>query len=184
MTLRSLTPVVFTTLCLALSGLVLRRQMAAHPLPPVIRASQPAPGDRYQPDFSPPEMTGQPVDEHTWHIVTGARRVAVIHCIQGQLVAFRAGDAETAVSFMRHRPARHFPAQFFQARIEELYPEFGHARTVVYGPVWMDRSGQHADTRVKVEGDNGKSAAGTYKLVRQDGVYRVAGLRGGGWMGE
>ena len=189
MKLRSVTPVVFTILCLALSGLVLRRQIAAHPRLTSERTSgehrtaMPQWGN-YPPNQYPLEWTGLPVDKRSWHIAEGARRVAAIDCIQGQLNAFRAGDSVAAISFMRRQKDRHFPPQLFQDRIQEMAPEFGHSRSASYGPVWTDREGQHADVFVQVVGENGELARGTYKLIRQDGVYRVAGLRGGGWMGE
>ncbi len=189
MTLRSVIPIVFTVLCLALSGLVLRRQIAAHPRLPEERV-----GDEHRQEMPqwgnyrhgqlPPEWIGLPADKRTWHIAGGETRAAVVYCIQSQLDAFRAGDGVTALSFMRSRRDWHFSPQMFEDRIQEMAPEFGHAHRVNYGPVWIDKSGQHADVFVKVMGENGKSAQGTYKLVRQDGVYRVAGPDGGGWMGD
>ena len=189
MTLRSVTPIVFTVLCLALSGLVLRRQMAAHPRPPEERIAEEHRSEMprwrgYRQSQLPPELIGLPVDKRTWHIAREETRAAVVHCIQGQLDAFRAGDSVAAMSFMRHRKDRHFPPQMFEDRIQEMAPEFGHARMAEYGPVWTDKGGRHADVFVNVVGENGRLAQGTYKLIRQDGVYRVAGLEGGGWMGE
>ena len=189
MTLRSVTPVVFTILCLALSGLVLRRQISAHPR---LTSESTLEGrqiaiqrqGKYRPNQFPPGWIGLPVDKRSWHIVGGSKREAVIDCIQGQLDAFRAGDGVAASSFMRQRKGQHFPSQLFQERIQEMAPEFGRSRSASYGPVWTDKEGQHADVFVKVVGEDGKLAGGTYKLVRQEGVYRVAGLRDGGWMGE
>lgn len=114
----------------------------------------------------------------------GTKRGAAIGCIQGQLDAFRAGDGVAASSFMRQRKSKRFPSRLFQDRIKEMAPEFGYSRSASYGPVWTDKEGQHADVFVKVVGEDGKLAQGTYKLIRQEGVYRVAGLSGGGWMGE
>jgi hypothetical protein len=138
----------------------------------------------YQPSQFPREWTGLPVDKRRWHIVGGAKRAEAIDCIQGQLDAFRVGDGVAAGSFMRQRKGKRFPSQLFLNRILEMAPEFGSSRSASFGPVWIDKEGQHADVFVKVVGENGKPAQGTYKLIRQEGVYRVAGLRGGGWMGE
>ena len=44
----------------------------------------------------------------------------------------------------------------------------------------MDTARQHAYVLVIVEGQNGFQAQGYYFLLREDGVYRVAGVRGGG----
>ena len=137
-----------------------------------------------QPYQFPREWTGLPVDKGSWHIVEGAQRAEAIDCIQGQLDAFRVGDCVAAGSFMRQRKGRRFPARLFQDRIEEMAPEFGRSRSASYGPVWADKEGQHADVFVKVVGENGKLAQGTYKLVRQEAAYRVAGLGGGGWVGK
>ncbi len=172
MNTRSLSALAFVALCLALGGLALHRQIAAHPLPPEAEQE----GERI-----PSAAQGQEVDKHTWHIATGAERRAVTDSIQSQLDGFRTGNATQAMKYqsegLRHRFSS--PQSFLQM-IQSHYPEFGHCRTARFGPVWTDHSGQYANVIVTVRGEDGFLAQGDYLLVREAEGYRVAGVNGGG----
>ena len=161
-TMRRAAPLVFAALCLGLSGLVLRRQIAAHPPP----APPPAPTPRPSP---PPA-----------HVAGGAARRAVLDTVLGQLAALRAGDADKALSYQSRGLRRNFgSAAQFTRMIVTHYPEFGRSRAADCGPVLTDPTGRYATVVVTVTGEDGRRARGYYQLLREDGVYRVAGVVGG-----
>ena len=176
MTSRSLSAVAFVALCLLLSGLVLHRQIAAHPLAPPVAANEMPPDEQI-----PPAFLGEPVDRRTWHVVGGAERRDVISSIQGQLDALRAGDAATVMRFQSRSLRERFPSpEAFVQMVQAHYPEFGHCRSARFGPVWTDTDGQHADVAVTVRGEDGLLAQGEYEMIRGRDAYRVAGVQGGG----
>jgi len=104
----------------------------------------------------------------------------VTAAIGAQLAAIRAGDAGQAWFYQSRNLRRGFrSAQAFQSSISGRYPEFGHAASAYYGPVWSDPAGNHASVAVTVRGQNGKLAPAYYLLVREDGGYKVASVFGG-----
>ena len=189
---RPLPAFLFVAACLLLSGMVMRRQIAAHPCPPMEQRSDPSQGFPSQgfpsqggfpplfPPSFPPALTGLPVDVGSWHVLKGREREGVVMPIREQLVALENGD-EKAARYQRRGPFRFTPMEFME-RVEAQSNVFARSRSARFGTVWADRDGQHADVRVVVQGDGGQKGEGLYEMVRQDGVYRVAGFRGGGWM--
>ena len=164
----------FVLLCLALSGLVLRRQMAAHPV-------RPAPSDQEQGAALPPAFGGRWPTIPGWHTASGPTRRAVLASVQGQLDAFRAGDADKAMFYqsqgLRHNFAS--PAAFLDT-IRTHYPEFGDCRSVHFSQVGADKTAQYAEVVVTVRGPDGRAARGDYEMVMEDGRYRVLSVAGGG----
>ena len=180
MPFRRVAPLLFVALCLGLSALVVRRQIAAHPAPRIVAAPEEplepeelsGPGERPYP--------GQPVDPKTWHVLTGPERSRVLNAVLGQLAAFRTGDADKAMFYQSTGLRRKFrsPGEFERMIVAE-YPEFGHSRAVQCGPVWADPTGRFAYVVVTVLGANGHKARGGYELVQEEVGYKVAGVAGG-----
>jgi len=175
MNLRRAVPLVFVAFCLGLSALVLRRQIAARPVPRTDAAP------RQPSDQNEPTDPGRPVNPKTWHVAAGPARREALATIGDQLAAIRTGDADRAWSYQSRGLHRNFhsSARMFVQAITRGYPEFGHAQSAAFGPVWMDAAGGHADVVVTVRGRNGRLARGYYLLVREDGGYKVAGVAGG-----
>lgn len=174
MTSRTLPAAAFVLLCLGLSGLVLRRQMAAHPIRPDQAGRERGEGRARAFEN---QLAGRPgahvADERTGRAIVGA--------IRGQLTAFRAADGSKAMSYQSRGLRRGFGSpQGFVEGIRHGYPEFGDSTAVRFAPVWVDGAGRFAEVVVTVRGANGRQARGDYEMVKEDGVYRVAGVRGGG----
>lgn len=168
MNVRRAAPLLFAALCLSLSAFVLRGQIAAHPKPP------PAPA----PPF--PMDAGGPPGPQAWRVATGAGRRAALATINDQLAAIRAGDADRAWFYQSRGLRRHFSsAQAFVAMLGAQYPEFGHAASASFGPVLTSPAGNLAGVPVTVRGRNGHLALAYYMLVKEDGVYKIAGVDGG-----
>ena len=165
--------ILFVALCLGLCGLVLRRQFLAHPAPPRTSPARPA-------EEALPFDQSRPVDHRSWRPASGGTRRAVRAAILGQLAAIRAGDADRAMSYQSLSLRGNFASpQDFVGMIRSHYPEFARCRSAELGPMWADPSGAHADVTVTVHGENGRSARGDYRMVREGGGYRVAAVFGG-----
>ena len=153
MNARPVVAAVFVALCLLLCGLILRRQIAGHPLPPEARQSY---------DFHPAslEVTRQAQDT-----------------IGGQVAALNAGDGSRAWLYQSRALRHNFSGvkQFLQM-INARYPEFGQSRLVRYGPVWVEPGSGRAQARVIVEGKNGREVRGVFQLVREGGALKVDGF--------
>lgn len=173
MNIRRAAPLLFAALCLSLSGLVLHRQITAHPAP--------------QPTEWPPEPHGVPNNPDparpvgkTWHVAGGPARRAALTAITSQLAALRTGNAERAWFYQSRGLHRNFAsAQQFTQMIQRGYPEFGHSRAAAFSPVLMDQTEDQAAVVVTVMGEDGRQARGFYQLIREDGGYKVAGVAGG-----
>lgn len=165
---------VFVALCLGLSGLALHRQIAAHPAPPEGILPSESEVTASLRDF------GRPLDKKTWHVAAGPPRSEALTVIQTQLAAFRTGDADKAMFYQSRSARSNFhSAEEFVTMILYFYPEFGHARSVQFGPLWMNPTEQYADVTVTVRGENGRLARGYYQLIREAAGYRVASVQGG-----
>jgi len=173
MNFRRIAPVLFVALCLSLSGLVLHRQIAAHPVPRTAEA--PADADAPGSADAPPVL-----DPKTWHVAAGPARRAALAAVTAQLAAIRAGDADRAWFYQSRGLHNNFAsAQQFEQMIQRGYPEFGHCRSAVFSPVWVNKTGDQAAVIVTVLGENGRRARGFYRLIREDGGYKIAGVGGG-----
>ena len=170
MTSRTLPATAFVVLCLVLSGLILRRQMAAHPI-------LPTPQEQSEPQ---PPFQGAPSHRGTWHVAAEPTRKAVTASIQGQLDALRDGDGPKAVAYQSLGLRHGFGSpEGFVSGIRREYPEFGYFRSAHFGPVWTDNAARFAEVIVTVHGANGRTARGDYQMVKEAGGYRVAGVLGG-----
>ena len=167
---RSVLAAFFVVLCLLLCGLILRRQISAHPLPPDSgRREAEASGDgggRFGGDFQ------------DFRPASPAMAASARKTIAEQMTALSAGDGAAALAFqsagLRHQFSD--PAQFI-AMIAVQYPEFRQSRHIDYGPVWADSDGDRVRARVTVEGRNGRHVRAIYQLVKEGGQLKVGGVR-------
>ena len=173
MTSRTFPAIAFVALCLGLSGLILRRQMAAHP---VLHA----PPRQEQGDYESP-FRGAPPDRGDWYVAAEPTRKAVTASVQGQLDALRDGDGPKAVFYQSRGLRAGFASpEGFVASIRRGYPEFGYCQSARFGPVWADKTTRFAEVIVTVRGANGRTARGDYQMVKEEGGYRVSAVLGGG----
>ncbi len=167
---RSVAAAFFVVLCLLLCGLILRRQISAHPLPPDSgrrdAEASASGGGRFGGDFG------------DFGPASPAVAAAAQKTVRAQMTALNAGDGVKALSFqsaaMRHQFSD--PAQFI-AMIAAQYPEFRQSQRVDYGPVWADGDGDRVRERVMIEGRNGRHVRALYLLVKEDGRLKVSGVR-------
>lgn len=174
MTPRNIYTGLFVALCLTLSGLILGRQMVAHPAPPPNGAGDSRDAEGREGGGGGDHFS----DRRGRHIADAATRNAVLGPIRGQLDALRRGDAARSVSYQSQGMRRQFtrPADFLNM-VDAHYPEFAHSKSASFGPVWEDAGQWHAGTLVTVIGRNGRQARGFYRMAREGGVYRVEGVR-------
>ena len=166
---RSVAASFFVVFCLLLCGLILRRQIAAHPLPPETR-HQFASDQRFSGG-----QQGFWSDFKDWHPAAPSVAKQAHETIQGQLAALRAGDGRKALFYQSHLMRERFagPDQFMEM-IANQYPEFGHSAAVRFGPIiWTDKTESRARVLVKVEGENGQHDQEIFLLVREGGQFKV-----------
>ena len=161
---------VFVVCCLLLCGLILRRQIAAHPLPPETadRFEEGRDG-RGQGRF----WRGMP----GWQPASPAESALAHQTMAGQIAALKAGDGPKAWSYQDRGLRRRFPspAQLMQV-VAGHYPEFLHPHSVTYEPVFTDKSGQTAHAAVVLEDDSGNRVWDGYLLVREGEQFKVNGV--------
>jgi hypothetical protein len=103
-----------------------------------------------------------------------AVRKEVLVVIEGQLAAFRAGDADRAYAYA----AQGFQAQTsprrFASMVRSGYPEIWTNARAEFGLVRDD--GERATTTARVFAKDGTSALYDYILLKEDDVWRIAGV--------
>ena len=161
---RPIAAAFFVVLCLLLCGLILRRQISAHPLPPDTT------GQLQQQGFSGGLQDGRLAAPDV------ARQAQ--ETVQNQLTALHDGDGLKAMSYQSRSLRQMFgtPAQFEQMMTTQ-YPEFARCRQAYFGPVWTDSTGNFVHVHVIVDGENGHRARGGYLLVREAGQWKIDGVR-------
>ncbi|MGI4789394.1 MAG: DUF4864 domain-containing protein [Janthinobacterium lividum] len=163
---RPIAAAFFAAFCLLLCGMVLHRQIAAHPL--LQRFD-----DHHQEESQASEM-----NPHDWQTANPAVAQQARNTIQGQLTALNDGDGLKAMSYQSRFMRRSFvsPEQF-ESMIVHQYPEFGHCRQAHYGLIRTDKTSHHVRADVIVEGENGHRARGEYLLVREGAEFKIIGVR-------
>ena len=156
---------VFVGCCLLLCGLILRRQIAAHPLPPENAERSEAGRGRFW-----MRMPG-------WQPASPADSALAHQTVVGQIAAIKAGDGPKAWSYGSRSLRQQFssPVQLMQV-IAGHYPEFLHPRSETYEPVFTDKSGQTAHAAILLEDGRGHQAWEDYLLVREDGKFKIRGV--------
>jgi hypothetical protein len=99
-----------------------------------------------------------------------ATRKEIIATIDGQLAAFRSGDAARAYGFSAAELRAQKPLRTFVYIVQENYPEIWSSTRAEYGVVRDD--GTHATVLVHVFGKN-SDASYDYTLVKERAGWRV-----------
>lgn len=162
---------VFVGCCLLLCGLILRRQIAAHPLPPETAERSERGRDGWGQGRFWMEMPG-------WQPASTADSALAHQTVAGQIAALKASEGAKAWAYQSRGLRQRFssPAQLMQV-VAGQYPEFLHPRRVTYEPVFTDKSGQTAHTAILLEDDTGNRVSEDYLLVREDGQFKVRGVQ-------
>lgn len=158
-----LVSVVFVLVCFAVGGAVLRHFQGPWLRPASAQATgDPSPGMGLRP--AKPEV-----------------RRAALAAIQAQLTAFGKGDYSAAIKYQSVGLKQNFSSpEAFRRMMEGAYPEFAHYKSVKFGVVRSDGSGQHVFVPVDLVGQDGVSVRAAYLMLREGKAYRVEGVLGGG----
>jgi hypothetical protein len=164
---RPIAAAFFVVFCLLLCGLILRRQIAAHPLPP--DTGQQGGGQGFG---------GKELDFQDWRPAAPSIAAQVHAVVQAELAALRTGDAPTAMSLQSRFLHQRFsdPSDFLRF-ILFRHPELVRSRTVNYGLVWTDPAGQNARAALLVEGRNGERTSENFLLIRESGRFKISRIR-------
>ena len=103
-----------------------------------------------------------------------AVKVEIIEAIDGQLAAFRKNEVGRAFAYASTALQQQTPIRRFAALVRDGYPEIWASARAEYGLVRDDGARATVTARVFVE--SGRSAVYDYVLVREDDVWRIAGV--------
>lgn len=103
-----------------------------------------------------------------------AVRTEIVEVIDGQLAAFRTKEVGRAYAYASTGLQRQTPIRRFAILVRDGYPEIWANSRAEYGLVRDD--GTRATVTARVFGAGGESAAYDYVLVREDEVWRIAGV--------
>jgi hypothetical protein len=97
--------------------------------------------------------------------------------VRQQLDAIQAGDYEKAFTFSASGFHERMTVAEFRRMVEDGYPDIAKAREVRLGRA--DRRGSRLAVEVTVTVGDGRTADHLYLLVRENGTWKVAGVRAG-----
>ena len=165
---RPIAATLFVVCCLLLCGLILRRQIAAHPLPPEAAAGRFGSGaDRQQYE-----------GEQGWQTASASNVKQTRAAIKGQLTALRAGDAAGAAVFQSRRLSGRFGSSTdFLRIIQARRPELVGWKSLDFGPVQTDSAGRYARSIVWLQGKAGDRTPALFLLIREGGQLKIDRLR-------
>ncbi len=103
-----------------------------------------------------------------------AVRTEIVEVVGGQLAAFRAKEIERAYAYASTGLQRQTPIRRFALLVRDGYPEIWKNTRAEYGLVRDD--GTRATVTARVFAESGESAAYDYVLVKEDEVWRIAGV--------
>lgn len=164
MSTRPVAAAFFVVFCLLLCGLILRRQIAGHPLPP---------------DAKPQYGQGQQgFDFQSWRPASASDAKQVQRVVQEELDALRDGEAARALAYRSRFRRQQFPDpnQFLQL-VRESHPELLRDNAVRYGPVRVDPGGENAWVIALMRGRDGKRARGGFLLEREGSVFKISRIQ-------
>ncbi len=103
-----------------------------------------------------------------------AVRQEVIAVIEGQLAAFRAGEVARAYAYAAAGLQMQTPPRRFAQMVRDGYPEIWANTRAEFGIVRDD--GARARLTARIFAKEGGSAAYDYVLVKEEDVWRIAGV--------
>ena len=111
-----------------------------------------------------------------------ADRQAAVASVQAQLDAFQKGDFLTASRYQSRAMRQHIQSvAAFRLMMQTEYSAFLHFQSVSYGVAQTPDGGGHVLVPITLHMADRTQFEAVYIMVREDGVYRVAGAgrRGG-----
>ena len=114
-----------------------------------------------------------------WKPATAAQRTAAAASIRAQLEAFKRNDWAKAATYQSQGLRRNFGtiAQF-RAVIETNYPQFANYKSVAF--LQARALGDVVQIQTRLVGKDGVKLNAIYLMKKENGIYRVEGVQGGG----
>jgi len=164
---RPIAATLFIACCLLLCGLILRRQIAAHPLLPESAARFGSAGDRQEYGA-----------EQGWRPASTANAKEACVAVKAQLTALRDGDAAHVTAYQTRRLNQRFGSSGDFLRIIQVRrPELTGWQHLEFGPVWTDSAGHYARATVRLKGKAGDQTEAMFLLIREGGQLKIDRLR-------
>lgn len=165
---RPIAATLFVACCLLLCGLILHRQIAAHPLPPAPAAiAFGSTGDRQEYGA-----------EQGWRPASVSNATQVCAAVKAQLTALRDRDASNVMAHQTRRLNQRFGSSGDFLRIIQVRrPELTDWKHLEFGPVWTDSAGQYARATVWLQGRASDRTQAMFLLVREGGRLKIDRFR-------
>lgn len=103
-----------------------------------------------------------------------AVKAEIVAAIEGQLAAFRAGEAGKAYAYASVNLQLQMPVRSFARLVRESYPEIWANTRVEFGLV--RDNGRLATLAARVFAKDGTSAVYDYVMAKEEDVWRIAGV--------
>jgi hypothetical protein len=112
---------------------------------------------------------------------TEAERKAVMTAIENQLKAFRADDYKAAEKYQHSSLKENFAnTDEFRAMMRRGYPQVANYKSVSFGEAHCDEKAEQVQIRVSITGKDGVVVKLLYVMFKEDGLYKVVSVFGGG----
>ena len=112
---------------------------------------------------------------------SAAVRKAAAASITAQLKAFQENDYQKAEQYQSSNLKRNFTSVArFRQMMTTAYPEFAHYKSVRFNDARADPRSRHVWMQVTLIGQDGVTVRAVYMMVKEEGLYRVDGVMGGG----
>lgn len=122
--------------------------------------------------------TAPKVAPPTWKPATLAQRAAAAASIRAQLDAFKRNDWTKAATYQSEGLRQQFgTVAQFRSVIERGYPQFAKSKSVAFDEARA--VGNVVEIQVRLTGQDGVKLRAIYQMIKEKGLYRVAGVQGG-----
>lgn len=112
---------------------------------------------------------------------TEAERKPVMTAIEAQLKAFRADDYKEAEKYQHSSLKENFASpEEFRAMMHRGYPQVVNYKSVSFGEARCDEKAEQVQIKVTITGKDGVVVKFMYVMLKEDGLYKVIGVFGGG----
>jgi hypothetical protein len=129
---------------------------------------------------NPNMQQGMPPGQAQWRAATAAERKAAITSVTAQLDAFRANDYGKAATYQSAGLRATFGSvAAFRKAITGSYPQFANYKQARFGAARADAKGTRVALPISLTGRDGVTVQALYLMVRENKLYRVAGVQGG-----
>jgi hypothetical protein len=120
-------------------------------------------------------------EQRNWRLASDKERKEATASIMSQLTAFKKDDFQKAADFQSSSLRQMFRASGdFRNMIKTRYPAFCNYKKVTFGQAHSTgKDNPSVIVRIQLTGVNDEIVEATYRMIKEQGKYRVDSVRGG-----